>query len=364
MYRQGRTLYATRENAVRMQRSEWVLTDPGTWRDLLWMLTAPVAAAPLLLPVVAVAYGLFGLFWQPVWWPLWGLPLYLLGGVWVSPWFMWLVAVALVPAVAVVPSFLSPLTGVGLALGGALVARPLLRLNARWAALLLHPTAAARLALRVERLTETRAEAVDAQAAELRRIERDLHDGAQARLIAVGLSLGAVEQMMDSDPARARALLAQARQSSASALVELRDLVRGIHPPVLSERGLADAVRAVALDTPLRTEVTVDLPGRPEPAVESAAYFAVCEALANAARHSGASRIDIDLRHDGAALRVTVTDDGAGGADLSRGSGLRGVQRRLRTFDGALTLHSPAGGPTVLTMEIPCVLSSPRTSTC
>lgn len=234
-----------------------------------------------------------------------------------------------------------------------------------WSTALLSPARNARLEQRVRRLTETRADAVDAQAAELRRIERDLHDGVQARLVAMGLNLGAVEQLMADDPEAARALLAQSREASATALQELRGLVRGIHPPVLAERGLADAVRALALDSPLQTEVTEDLPGRAEAPVESAVYFAVSELLANAARHADAARVWIDLHHTGDALRVQVTDDGCGGADAGSptGSGLRGIERRLGTFDGVLALSSPQGGPTIVTLELPCVLSSPRTST-
>jgi signal transduction histidine kinase len=177
------------------------------------------------------------------------------------------------------------------------------------------------------------------------------------------LSLATVEQLMERDPEAARALVAQARETSATALAELRDLVRGIHPPVLAERGLVDAVRAVALDCPLPTEVTAAFEGRLAAPVESAAYFAVCEALANAARHSHASVIAVAIGHDGERLRITVTDDGRGGADPSRGTGLAGIQRRLGTFDGTLVVQSPPGGPTTLTMEVPCAFSSPRTST-
>jgi signal transduction histidine kinase len=253
--------------------------------------------------------------------------------------------------------------GVAMAVVGFLLTRPARQLHARWVALLLAPTRAAELALRVARLTQTRADAIDAQAAEIRRIERDLHDGAQARLVAVGLTLGAAEALVDTDPAEAKRLLAQARESSATALGELRALVRGILPPVLTERGLGDAVRAVALDSPLPVDVDVDLPGRFAAPVESAAYFSVCEALANAARHAGAERVWISIRYDAGRLRMVVRDNGRGGADPTRGTGLHGVQRRLGTFDGTLTLDSPAGGPTEVTMEVPCALSSPRTST-
>ncbi|MGY5014548.1 sensor histidine kinase [Streptomyces sp. 900105755] len=213
---------------------------------------------------------------------------------------------------------------------------------------------------RVRVLTETRKDAVDASAAELRRIERDLHDGAQARLVAMGMDLGTIEMLLDKDREKARQLLAQTRRASVEALGELRDLVRGIHPPVLAERGLGDAVRALALRLPVPTEVTVELPGRADAPVESAAYFAVSEVLTNAVKHSGADRIWVDLHHvpdGGGMLRISVTDHGRGGAVVGAGSGLAGVERRLGTFDGVLAVSSPAGGPTMVTMEIPCALS-------
>lgn len=226
-----------------------------------------------------------------------------------------------------------------------------------------HRGTATQLRQRVEELTLTRADAVGSQAAELRRIERDLHDGAQARLVAIGMTLGTIEHLLETDPAAARELLAEARQSSAKALQELRDLVRGIHPPVLAERGLGDAVRALALDSRQPTEVTVAMPSRPEPSVEAAAYFCVSELLANAAKHSGARQVWVDILFRAGLLRVIVTDDGCGGAQPGRGTGLRGIERRLGTFDGTLALSSPQGGPTTITMELPCALSSQRTST-
>ncbi|MFG2262683.1 sensor histidine kinase [Streptomyces sp. NPDC048720] len=213
------------------------------------------------------------------------------------------------------------------------------------------------LAERVRVLTETRRDAVDTSAAELRRIERDLHDGAQARLVAMGMDLGTVEMLLDKDPAQAKRLLTQARRNSVEALEELRDLVRGIHPPVLAERGLGDAVRALALRLPVPSEVAVELPGRADAPVESAAYFAVSEVLTNAVKHSGADRLWVDLHHAEGMLRITVTDNGRGGAAIGAGSGLAGVERRLGTFDGVLAVSSPAGGPTLVTMELPCALS-------
>jgi signal transduction histidine kinase len=159
-------------------------------------------------------------------------------------------------------------------------------------------------------------------------------------------------------------LIAEARETSARALAELRDLVRGIHPPVLADRGLGDAVRALALDAPLRTDLAIDLLGRPEPPVESAAYFAVAEVLANAVKHASAHALEIQMQHRRGVLRITVTDDGVGGADPARGTGLRGVERRLGAFDGILAVSSPAGGPTIVVIEVPCTLSSQKTSSC
>ena len=220
------------------------------------------------------------------------------------------------------------------------------------------------LAGRVQRLTETRDHALDAAAAELRRIERDLHDGAQTRLVALGMNLRALERMLPASPEAARALAAEAMETSARALSDLRQLVRGIYPPVLADRGLGHAVRALALDTALPVELDVDLPGRLTAPVESACYFAVAEALANAVKHSGARRIHVRIEHTDDLLRIEVADDGIGGADPAGGTGLRGVERRLGTFDGILAVSSPPGGPTMIAMEVPCRLLSPKTSSC
>jgi signal transduction histidine kinase len=224
-----------------------------------------------------------------------------------------------------------------------------------------HAQALARL---VEGLTRSRSDAAETAVAELRRIERDLHDGAQARLVAVGMSLRAAEQLMPANPEAALALVAEARETSSRAIEDLRDLVRGIYPPVLADRGLADAVRALALDAVLEVDVDVDLPGEPPMPVAAAVYFAVAEALTNAARHAGACAVRVGLDHVGGMLRATVTDDGQGGADAARGTGLAGVERRLATFDGILAVSSPVGGPTIVAIEVPCALSSAKTSSC
>jgi signal transduction histidine kinase len=220
------------------------------------------------------------------------------------------------------------------------------------------------LTRRVERLTQSRAVAVDTASADLRRLERDLHDGAQARLVALGMSLRAAERLIPTSPDAAIALVAEARQTSVKALTELRELVRGVLPPVLADRGLADAVRALALDSPLHVETDIDLPGRLPAPVETACYFAVAELLTNAVKHSGARDARISMSHSDRLLRIEVTDFGLGGADPAKGSGLAGVERRLATFDGILAVSSPAGGPTIVVMEVPCAISSPRTSSC
>jgi signal transduction histidine kinase len=320
-------------------RTFGMLRDPATWRDLRWLpvdMTAGFVTA--LLPAVLVLYPLEGLalaagLWQPF---------QEVGGYWYG----------FVHVTDQASALLAGALGVAL-LALASLAPRVLTLHFRLTRTVLG-AGQGELAERVRVLTETRRDAVDTSAAELRRIERDLHDGAQARLVAMGMDLGTIEMLLDKDPAQAKRLLAQARQSSVDALAELRDLVRGIHPPVLAERGLGDAVRALALRMPIPTEVSVDLRDRAEAPVESAAYFAVSEALTNAVKHANADRIWIDLHHTDGTLRITVTDNGRGGAVVAAGSGLAGVERRLGTFDGVLAVSSPAGGPTMVTMEIPC----------
>jgi signal transduction histidine kinase len=319
----------------------WLVSDPATWRDLLWVVVnATVGWVIALLPAVLAGIGLIE-FIYPAARPDAGVP---------PPAFPGNSRTALLAI------------GIAFVLAGVASAQWLLLAYFGLARSMLAPTGQAELALRVHHLAQTRSETLDSGAAEIRRIERDLHDGAQARLVAMGMTLGAAEELIDSNPAAARALLAEAREASARALAELRALVRGVHPPVLADRGLADAVRALALDTGLNVDVVAGLPGRPQAPVESAAYFAVSELLANVSKHANARQTWIDLRHERGMLRVDVTDDGHGGADPGRGSGLHGIERRLAAFDGILALNSPPGGPTVATMEIPCALSSPKTS--
>ncbi|MEV4345894.1 sensor domain-containing protein [Actinoplanes sp. NPDC049596] len=324
-----------------------IVTEQATWRDFAWLLPGAVVGLALGIITLALpAYGLEGVLLLPLW-------LYL-GGVWYGYGVNW-------PIESVGQGFLSLPQGVLILMLGLVVAPYLRRFDALFNRLLLGPTRAAELRLRVSQLTVTRADAVDAQAAELRRIERDLHDGAQARLASLGMTIGLAEELVERDPATARKLLAEARESSSDALTELRHLVRGIHPPVLAERGLDGAVRALALTLRIPTSVDSTLAVRLETPVESAAYFAVAECLANMVRHSGATFAYVSLRLENDVLRMEVGDDGHGGADPARGTGLAGMERRLAAFDGTMSVSSPSGGPTIVTMELPCASSSPRT---
>ncbi|TQK68489.1 MULTISPECIES: sensor histidine kinase [unclassified Nocardioides] len=278
--------------------------DPATWRDLLWMLWAMTGGIVLSLLVFLLMVAVVTL---PLWWY------------------------------------------------GAV---PLMRARSWVDRAILSPGRTEALERRVHDLTTSRAVVVDHSAAELRRIERDLHDGPQARLAAVSLSLGLADDLFETDPLAARKLLNEARGTSSTALGELRDVVRGIHPPVLADRGLTGAVSALALDMAVPVELALDVPDRLPAPVESAVYFAVAECLANTAKHAGAAQSWVTLHHDGTVLRAEVGDDGRGGADLHTGSGLPGVAARLAAFDGILSVSSPAGGPTVVTWEVPCAPSA------
>ncbi len=315
----------------RGSRLRWLASDPATWRDLGWIVANATAGAILLLvPALLAATGI--LCALPVAGGLPGVPAGAQGP------FRFLLAGVLV------------LIGLG-------AAPPALRGYGHLTRSILARPGTAELNRRITHLAQTRTETIDAGAAEIRRIERDLHDGAQARLVAIGMALDAAGQLMESQPRAARGLLNDARDNSARALAEIRGLVRGIHPPVLADRGLAAAVRALALDTPLPITVTSDLTGRLPAPLESAAYLAVSELLANVVKHAGARQAHVDLRRDREALTITVADDGHGGVNPAAGTGLRGVERRLAAFDGALIIASPPGGPTAITMELPCASS-------
>jgi signal transduction histidine kinase len=307
-------------------RVRTLLSDVGTWRDLGWLFVQIVAGAVGLAFLAAAVVG----------------PLF----------------------VATVP--VQFLRGAGdgkvldlLPLGAFFAAvgwsgcSPMAKALAALSGQMLEPDETAQLRAQMEHLTETRDETVGARAAELRRIERDLHDGAQARLVSLTMSLGMAEEEFDRDPAAARQLVIEARASARVALNELRHLVRGIHPPVLTERGLGGAVEALALASAVPVEVDVALDERLAAPLESALYFVIAEAMANLARHSGATWAFVRLWKEEGKLRLMVHDDGHGGADPAHGSGLRGISSRLAAFDGKFTLSSPDGGPTELFAELP-----------
>ncbi|WP_210588332.1 sensor histidine kinase [Streptomyces sp. GESEQ-35] len=213
----------------------------------------------------------------------------------------------------------------------------------------------------VTELVRSRVRLVDAFEAERRRIERDLHDGAQQRLVALTMTLGLAR--LDAPPGPLADQLAKAHADADGALAELRELIHGIHPKVLADYGLEAAVADAAERSPVPVDLDLDLPGRLPRLVETAAYFVVCEALANVARHSGAERARIHGRHDGGRLVLRIEDDGCGGADSAQGTGLTGLADRVSVLDGRLTLSSPPGGPTLLCVEIPCRPSRPSRPT-
>lgn len=215
------------------------------------------------------------------------------------------------------------------------------------------------LARRVEDLTESRAGAVDAADAERRRIERDLHDGAQQRLVSLALNLGLAKATLTDLPAEAQEVIDAAHREAKDAIEELNNLVRGLHPAVLDELGLDAALSGLAARAPLPVRLRVDLPAelpqRTAPAVEAVAYFVVSEALTNVAKHAReATRADVTVTRLGEILRVVIADDGMGGADPSRGSGLKGLAQRVRSVDGTFRMSSPVGGPTMMSVELPC----------
>ncbi|MFF3831426.1 sensor histidine kinase [Streptomyces sp. NPDC002458] len=306
----------TRRDALLDQKWRVRWRDPANWRDLRFTVIAPLTAGVVAsLPPAGVAAAVLGI----------GRP---------------------EPAVRIVGAL-----GLVVAFAGAPYAWRCLE---PVAVRLLRPSRAMALADRVDELTAQRADATVAQAAEIRRIERDLHDGAQARLVGLGLSLATAEKLMETDPARARTLMREARAGATASLTELRELVQGINPPVLNDRGLIDAVRALALDSPLETAVSADFQLRLDPPVESALYFAVAELLTNAVKHARAALARISITQDDAGIVIEVEDDGRGGAGVRADGGLAGLRRRLAAFDGTLEITSPAGGLTRVRMMVPC----------
>jgi signal transduction histidine kinase len=243
---------------------------------------------------------------------------------------------------------------VGLVVVAPWVTVALGRLQASLAGGLLAPDRDAVIAEQVTRAETRRSAAVDSAEYERRRIERDLHDGAQQRLVALAADLGAAKEKLDTDPQQGRQMVAAAHEEAKAALKEIRDLVRGIHPVILEDRGLDAALSAVVARAPVPVQLDVRVDPRPSPAIESAAYFVVNEALTNVARHSNATRAWVSIARAGDRLVVEVRDDGVGGADASEGTGLQGLRDRVTGLGGNMHVISPEGGPTTISVELPC----------
>jgi signal transduction histidine kinase len=246
------------------------------------------------------------------------------------------------------------LIGLALLLAAPWIARGAAAIQLTTARVLLSPNDRELLETRVETLEDTRSRMVAAADAERRRIERDLHDGAQQRLVALAMTLGRAKVRLDSDPDTAKKLVNEAHDEAKLALGELRDLARGIHPAVLTDRGLDAALSALAARCPIPVTVSVSVPIRPNVGVEAVAYFIAAESLTNITKHSHARRARIDVTAPNSRLHMEISDDGVGGANLSRGSGIAGLRDRARAIDGDFILTSPPGGPTTILVELPC----------
>ncbi len=258
------------------------------------------------------------------------------------------------------PAIAAALVGVvGLVLAAPWLTLLLARLDVAAARLLLAPGRADEIDERVTRLETSRAAAVDSAESERRRIERDLHDGAQQRLVALAMDLGAARERLENDPEGGRALVAEAHEEAKAALREIRDLVRGIHPVILEDRGLDAALSAVVARVPIPVTLQIEVAQRPPAAIESTAYFVVTEALTNVTRHAQASEAHVAIVRAADRMVIEVRDDGVGGADAARGTGLAGLRNRVAALGGTLDVISPAGGPTTLLATVPVGPSAP-----
>lgn len=314
-----------------------VLTSPDTRRDVSWLtLHATLGLLTGLVPVASLTGAVQNLVVAALW-----------------PYLPSAATTLDQPVGSWGGAGLALATAAGYALAGVVLTPPLARWYARTSAARLAPPKPT-LVERLAEVTATRAAALEAHGTELRRIERSLHDGTQNRIVAVVMHLGMVERALRRDPESALPMILTAQDAATDALSELREVVRQIYPPVLTDRGLRGAVAALAAHSAIPCTLTADeeLPRAPA-AVEAAAYFVVAEALTNAVKHSGAARITVSLHTDADRLTVEITDDGHGGADAARGSGVVGIQRRVAAFDGTTRLDSPPGGPTVLRADIP-----------
>jgi signal transduction histidine kinase len=314
--------------------------DSAVWKDLLWLLVLlPIFSLAAFILAVTFWTAALSLIVMPLWyWPIPdGVELGLFNVNTIHE------AFAVIPIGLVLFAITVPFTR-ALALGMGSFGKSLLAPSER---------------RRVEELERTRAGAVDAQAAELQRIERDLHDGAQARLVALAMDLGMAQEKLATDPEGAQALITGAHSEAKKAIAELRDLSRGIYPAILTDRGLGPALSSIAARNPVEVALDVDLNGRLPAAIEAAAYFVAVESLTNVAKHSGASQARVWIQHKGDWLRIEITDDGDGGADAG-GSGLTGLRQRVEALDGRLAVQSGELGTTIRA-ELPCASSSLKT---
>jgi signal transduction histidine kinase len=320
------------------QAAKAVLVDPVSWRQVL----GAVSTFPMAVTGFFVAFSTWSIALALIALPAYNFALPK-GG---ASAFGWVVkgVPALTGAV---------LLGIVLALLAPYVTRGMTMAQAWATAKLIGPSRGQALEARVGVLEQSRSRMVVAADSERRRIERDLHDGAQARLVSLAMELGRAKARFDDDPEGAKALVDQAHEEAKAALVELRSLVRGVHPPVLSDRGLDAALSGLAAICPVPVTVTVDMSERPPSSIEAVAYFVVAESLTNIAKHSGATHAAVNVRSGGGRLSVTVVDDGRGGAQPG-GAGLTGLADRVRAVDGQLGIDSPPGGPTVIHTELPC----------
>ncbi|MEW1928219.1 histidine kinase [Streptomyces sp. NPDC088360] len=313
-------------------------------RDLAWLVTQMATGLPAgLLALLSLSNLILTLVVTAGWWafPQSDPPRLLLLDVPVNGW-----STALTANLA---QFLL------LAALAAIALPPLARMHARCCLAVLALPPAEQLAARVTELTRTRTGVLQAHGAELRRIERDLHDGTQARLVAIAMRLAVAGESFSQDPDAAAALVRQARAETEEAMTELRSVLRTIYPPVLADQGLGGALRSLATRAGVPTRIDIDELGEVPAAVEVIAYFAVTETLANIARHSRATQAAVSVTRNGTLLSAKITDDGTGGADASRGSGLDGIRRRVAALDGTMQISSPPGGPTSINVELPCV---------
>lgn len=320
-----------------LERLSAVVKDPATGRDFLFLMLRLPVGIFTFTTMVAVWSVSAALLASPVTYGL-GFFRVQFGG-WVFDG----------PGVMVVTT----LGGVVMALLAFGVTRGLVRLEAALAAALLD-VSPDELQRRVDTLTASRTRSLSAADQDRRRLERDLHDGAQQRMVSLAMTLGLAQQKLATDPEQGAKLVAEAHEEAKRALQDLRDLARGIHPAVLSDHGLEAALPALAARCPVPARVEVAVAPRPTPSVESAAYFVVAEALTNVARHANATSVVITARRDVNVLTIEVRDDGRGGAIMTSGGGLAGLADRVEALDGRLTVDSPQGGPTVVRMEVPC----------